>query len=59
MNQELNQQIPQFNLPSKILCRVVHVRLLVYPISSPCFVVGLCDDILFIYLCFCFGWCNL
>lgn len=28
MNQELNQQIPRFNLPSKILCRVVHVRLL-------------------------------
>uniref|UniRef100_A0A5B6Z9K6 Auxin response factor n=1 Tax=Davidia involucrata TaxID=16924 RepID=A0A5B6Z9K6_DAVIN len=27
-NQELNQQIPQFNLPSKILCRVVHIQLL-------------------------------
>ncbi|XP_027115457.1 auxin response factor 11 [Coffea arabica] len=28
MNQELNQQIPQFNLPSKILCKVVNVQLL-------------------------------
>lgn len=28
MNQELNQQIPQFNLPSKILCKVVHLQLL-------------------------------
>lgn len=28
-NQELNQQIPLFNLPSKILCRVVHIHLLV------------------------------
>ncbi|BFG22181.1 hypothetical protein CerSpe_084550 [Prunus speciosa] len=27
-NQELNQQIPLFNLPSKILCRVVHIHLL-------------------------------
>ncbi|MCD7454607.1 hypothetical protein HAX54_025353 [Datura stramonium] len=27
-NQALNQQIPQFNLSSKILCRVVHVQLL-------------------------------
>ncbi|GMY09012.1 auxin response factor 18 [Fagus crenata] len=27
-NQGLNQQIPRFNLPSKILCRVVHIRLL-------------------------------
>ncbi|KAM1515855.1 hypothetical protein ACFXTH_014881 [Malus domestica] len=27
-NQELNQGIPQFNLPSKILCRVVNVTLL-------------------------------
>ncbi|XP_022896478.1 auxin response factor 9-like [Olea europaea var. sylvestris] len=27
-NLELNQQIPQFNLPSKILCRVCHVHLL-------------------------------
>ncbi|KAA8516190.1 hypothetical protein F0562_019369 [Nyssa sinensis] len=27
-NQELNQQIPQFNLPSKILCSVVHIQLL-------------------------------
>ncbi|KAM2483502.1 hypothetical protein ACFX1W_041125 [Malus domestica] len=27
-NQELNQQIPLFNLPSKILCSVVHIRLL-------------------------------
>nr|QCI44197.1 ARF9 [Lilium hybrid cultivar] len=26
-NQELNQQIPLFNLPSKILCRVIHVQL--------------------------------
>lgn len=50
MNQELNQQIPQFNLPSKILCRVVHVRLLVYLISYPCFVVCLCDIYLFILL---------
>lgn len=31
LNQELNQQIPQFNLPSKILCRVVHIQLLVIP----------------------------
>ncbi|KAA8520762.1 hypothetical protein F0562_014966 [Nyssa sinensis] len=30
-NQELNQQIPQFNLPSKILCRVVHIHLLAEP----------------------------
>lgn len=28
-NQELNQRIPHFNLPSKILCRVVHIQLLV------------------------------
>ncbi|CAI9101111.1 OLC1v1038365C1 [Oldenlandia corymbosa var. corymbosa] len=28
MNQELNQQIPMFNLPSKILCKVVNVHLL-------------------------------
>ncbi|KAM7261192.1 hypothetical protein ACFE04_026667 [Oxalis oulophora] len=27
-NQELSQQIPHFNLPSKILCRVVHIQLL-------------------------------
>lgn len=27
-NQELNQQIPRFNLPSKILCTVVHIQLL-------------------------------
>ncbi|CAI9764885.1 unnamed protein product [Fraxinus pennsylvanica] len=27
-NQELNQQIPRLNLPSKILCRVCHVHLL-------------------------------
>ncbi|CAN4108443.1 unnamed protein product [Withania somnifera] len=27
-NQDVNQQIPQFNLSSKILCRVVHVQLL-------------------------------
>ncbi|CAI9766031.1 unnamed protein product [Fraxinus pennsylvanica] len=27
-NQELNQQIPQLNLPWKILCRVCHVHLL-------------------------------
>ncbi|KAJ6415027.1 hypothetical protein OIU84_003928 [Salix udensis] len=27
-NQELNQRIPLFNLPSKILCRVIHVQLL-------------------------------
>ncbi|GAB4861579.1 hypothetical protein Ancab_036772 [Ancistrocladus abbreviatus] len=27
-NQELTQQIPLFNLPSKILCRVVHIDLL-------------------------------
>ncbi|KAF9669083.1 hypothetical protein SADUNF_Sadunf14G0070900 [Salix dunnii] len=27
-NQELNQQIPRFNLPSKILCRVVNIQLL-------------------------------
>lgn len=26
-DQELNQQIPQFNLPSKILCRVVNIHL--------------------------------
>ncbi|KAG8391955.1 hypothetical protein BUALT_Bualt01G0241000 [Buddleja alternifolia] len=30
-NQELNQQIPQFNLPSKILCRVYHIQLLAEP----------------------------
>ncbi|XP_043718019.1 auxin response factor 11-like, partial [Telopea speciosissima] len=27
-NQELNQQIPMFNLPSNILCRVIHIELL-------------------------------
>ncbi|KAF8413336.1 hypothetical protein HHK36_001315 [Tetracentron sinense] len=27
-NEELNQRIPLFNLPSKILCRVVHIQLL-------------------------------
>ncbi|KAA8520972.1 hypothetical protein F0562_011645 [Nyssa sinensis] len=27
-NQELNQRIPPFKLPSKILCRVVHIQLL-------------------------------
>ncbi|GAV91793.1 AUX_IAA domain-containing protein/B3 domain-containing protein/Auxin_resp domain-containing protein [Cephalotus follicularis] len=27
-NQELNQRIPVFNLPSKILCRVIHIHLL-------------------------------
>ncbi|KAL6979438.1 Auxin response factor 2B, partial [Sarracenia purpurea var. burkii] len=26
-NQELNQRIPLFNLPSKILCRVVNIQL--------------------------------
>ncbi|KAK4418500.1 Auxin response factor 11 [Sesamum alatum] len=30
-NQELNLQIPRFNLPSKILCRVVYVQLLAEP----------------------------
>ncbi|KAK6919962.1 B3 DNA binding domain [Dillenia turbinata] len=30
-NQEQNQQIPLFNLPYKILCRVCHVRLLAEP----------------------------
>lgn len=28
-NQEHSQQIPQFNLPSKILCRVVNIQLMV------------------------------
>lgn len=28
-NQELSQQIPQFNLPSKILCRVMNIQLMV------------------------------
>ncbi|KAL3645747.1 hypothetical protein CASFOL_010927 [Castilleja foliolosa] len=28
MNQELNQRIPMFNLPSKILCRVFNIQLL-------------------------------
>ncbi|KAF9616419.1 hypothetical protein IFM89_029673 [Coptis chinensis] len=27
-NQELSQKIPSFNLPSKILCRVVHIQLM-------------------------------
>ncbi|XP_050226231.1 auxin response factor 9 [Mercurialis annua] len=27
-NQELNQRVPLFNLPSKILCRVLHIQLL-------------------------------
>ncbi|KDP25269.1 hypothetical protein JCGZ_20425 [Jatropha curcas] len=27
-NQELNQRVPLFNLPSKILCRVIHIQLL-------------------------------
>ncbi|MCL7022198.1 hypothetical protein MKW94_014662, partial [Papaver nudicaule] len=27
-NEELVQRIPLFNLPSKILCRVVHIELL-------------------------------
>ncbi|XP_057778616.1 auxin response factor 18-like [Salvia miltiorrhiza] len=30
-NQELNQQIPHFNLPPKILCRVVHIQLKAEP----------------------------
>ncbi|XP_011093958.1 auxin response factor 18 isoform X2 [Sesamum indicum] len=30
-NQELNLQIPRFNLPSKILCRVVYIQLLAEP----------------------------
>ncbi|KAL8499653.1 hypothetical protein ACS0TY_019577 [Phlomoides rotata] len=30
-NQELVQQIPRFNLPPKILCRVVHIQLLAEP----------------------------
>ncbi|KAG5566023.1 hypothetical protein RHGRI_001822 [Rhododendron griersonianum] len=30
-NQELSQQIPQFNLPSKILCRVVNIQLMAEP----------------------------
>ncbi|XP_010915982.1 auxin response factor 11 [Elaeis guineensis] len=30
-NQELNQKIPRFNLPSKILCRVVNVQLRAEP----------------------------
>ncbi|KAK7849198.1 auxin response factor 9 [Quercus suber] len=34
-NQGLNQQIPLFNLPPKILCRVVHIRLLQNQPSSP------------------------
>ncbi|KAB1219645.1 Auxin response factor 18 [Morella rubra] len=34
-NQELNQQIPLFNLPSKILCRVLDIRLLRSEPSSP------------------------
>ena len=29
-NQELNQRVPLFNLPSKILCRVIHTQLLVF-----------------------------
>ncbi|GFP79312.1 auxin response factor 9 [Phtheirospermum japonicum] len=28
MNQELNQRIPMFNLPSKILCRIFNIQLL-------------------------------
>ncbi|KAI3468589.1 hypothetical protein Pfo_025252 [Paulownia fortunei] len=30
-NQELNQRIPMFNLPSKILCRVFNIQLLAEP----------------------------
>ncbi|KAL5551588.1 hypothetical protein UlMin_001764 [Ulmus minor] len=30
-NQELNQSIPMFNLPSKILCRIMNVQLLAEP----------------------------
>ncbi|KAL0398017.1 UNVERIFIED_CONTAM: Auxin response factor 9 [Sesamum calycinum] len=30
-NQELNLQIPRFNLPPKILCRVVYIQLLAEP----------------------------
>lgn len=30
-NQELNQQIPLFNLPSKILCRVMNIQLMAEP----------------------------
>lgn len=30
-NQELNQQIPHFNISSKILCRVMHIQLLAEP----------------------------
>ncbi|KAG6516604.1 hypothetical protein ZIOFF_027073 [Zingiber officinale] len=31
INQELNQKMPLFNLPSKLLCRVVHIQLQVEP----------------------------
>ncbi|XP_042438582.1 auxin response factor 9-like isoform X1 [Zingiber officinale] len=37
MNQELNQQIPLFNLPSKILCSVVDVRLKADPETNEVF----------------------
>ncbi|WOL02210.1 auxin response factor 11-like [Canna indica] len=36
-NQELNQQIPLFNLPSKILCSVVNVRLKADPETDEVF----------------------
>lgn len=35
-NQELNQEIPHFNLPSKIFCRVVNIQLLVLLFDSFC-----------------------
>ncbi|MQL99283.1 hypothetical protein Taro_032004 [Colocasia esculenta] len=36
-NQELNQQIPLFNLPPKILCRVIHVHLRAEPETDEVF----------------------
>ena len=50
-NQELNQQLlPNFNLPSKILCRVVNVQLLVLLLDS--FVLLPCLPITVIWMFF-------
>ena len=55
-NQELNQQIPRFNLPPKILCRVVNIQLLVIRIPLLLFPISVFFEVFFIIffysLCF-------
>jgi len=47
-NQELNQQIPRFNLPPKILCRVVNIQLLVILIPLLLFPISVFFEVFFI-----------